>query len=180
MYILRNEGAIGLVFCTYNLRTVAIFLSIFYKGSYKNIWDMALDLLSSRTSSVILALKLQYFGHLMRKADSLEKTLMLGQVEGKRRGGWQGMRWLDGFIDTMDMSISKFREIVKDRKACYASKSQTQLSDWTTIIYIFFICKYAIFSVHSFYCPPGGSQPSKVKNHWFNTPLAIFYFTSMI
>ena len=87
MYILRNEGAIGLVFCTYNLRTVAIFLSIFYKGSYKNIWDMALDLLSSRTSSVILALKLQYFGHLMRKADSLEKTLMLGQVEGKRRGG---------------------------------------------------------------------------------------------
>ena len=65
----------------------------------------------------MLKLKLQYFGYLIRRADSLKKTLMVGNIEGRRRRGWQGMRWSDGMTDSMDMSWSKLREIVKDREA---------------------------------------------------------------
>ena len=82
---------------------------------------------------LMLKLKLQSFGHLMQRADSLEKTLMLGKTEGKRRRGWQRMRQLDSLIGSMDMNLSQLQEIVEDREAwhdtvCWGAKSQTQLS----------------------------------------------------
>ena len=121
---------------------------------------------------LMLKLKLQYFGHLMGRADSLEKILMLGGVGGRRRGRWQRIRWLDGITDSMDMGLSGLWELVMDREAGRAAKSQIRLSNWTELNLVYSI-------MITWICPPNYRKGISDRGWAFENTLVLWQINIM-